>query len=142
MDANELLKLSERHPIVLFDGVCNLCDGFVQFVMKRDKAGIFRFAPLQSEAGRVLLRHFNLDEAAMDTVVLIENGALHTKSTAALRTVRNIGGVWGLAYAFIILPKFIRNSVYDFIAKNRYRWFGKKDACMIPTPEVRARFLE
>ena len=142
MDANELLKLSERHPIVLFDGVCNLCDGFVQFVMKRDKAGIFRFAPLQSEAGRVLLRHFNLDEAAMDTVVLIENGALHTKSTAALRTVRNIGGVWGLGYTFIILPKFIRNSVYDFIAKNRYRWFGKKDACMIPTPEVRARFLE
>jgi len=142
MDANELLKLSERHPIVLFDGVCNLCDGFVQFVMKRDKAGAFRFAPLQSEAGRTLLRHFNLDEAAMDTVILIENGTIHTKSTAALRTARNIGGVWGLAYVFIILPKFIRNSVYDFIAKNRYRWFGKKDACMIPTPEVRARFLQ
>jgi len=121
MDANELLKLSERHPIVLFDGVCNLCDGFVQFVMKRDKAGEFRFAPLQSEAGRTLLSHFNLDENAMDTVILIENGAIHTKSTAALQ--------------------FIRNNIYDFIAKNRYRWFGKKDACMIPTPEVRARFL-
>ncbi len=142
MDANELLKLSEGHPIVLFDGLCNLCDGFVQFVMKRDKAEAFRFAPLQSEAGRTLLHHFNLDENAMDTVILIENSAMHTKSTAALRTVRNIGGVWGLAYVFIILPKFIRNRVYDFIAKNRYRWFGKKDACMIPTPEVRARFLQ
>jgi len=142
MDANELLKLSESHPIILFDGVCNLCDGFVQFVMKRDKAGEFRFAPLQSEAGRTLLHHFNVDENVMDSVILIENGVVCNKSTAALRTVRRIGGAWGLAYVFIILPKFIRNTVYDFIAKNRYRWFGKKDACMIPTPEVRARFLQ
>ena len=142
MEANKLLKLSGRHPIVLFDGVCNLCDDFVQFVMKRDKAGLFRFAPLQSEAGRILLNHFNLDENAIDTVVLVENGKAHTKSTAALRTARNIGGVWSLTYIFIILPKFIRNNAYDFIAKNRYRWFGKKDTCMIPTPEVRARFLQ
>ncbi len=142
MDTNELLKLSENHPIVLFDGVCNLCDGFVQFVMKRDRTGEFRFAPLQSETGRILLGHFNLDENVIDSVILIENGAAYNKSTAGLRTMRRIGGVWGLAYVFIIVPKFIRNSVYDFIAKNRYRLFGKKDACMIPTPEVRARFLQ
>lgn len=142
MNANELLALSHQYPILLFDGVCNLCDGFVQFAIKRDKASVFRFAPLQSETGRTLLRHFNLDEDVIDTVILIENGAIHTKSTVALRMARRIGGVWALAYPFIILPKFIRDNIYDFIAKNRYGWFGKKDACMIPTPEVRTRFLQ
>jgi len=141
MLTEELLKLSDQHPIILFDGVCNMCDGFVQFVMKRDRASAFRFAPLQSEAGQALLEHFGLDGNALDTVVLIENGNFYTKSTAPLRTAKRIGGAWTLAYAFMILPKALRDWGYDFIAKNRYRWFGEKDSCMLPTPEVRARFL-
>lgn len=141
MNANELLVLSHQNPILLFDGVCNLCDGFVQFAIKRDKASVFRFAPLQSETGRTLIRHFNLNEDVLNTVILIENGTIHIKSAVALRMARRIGGAWTLAYPFIILPKFIRDNLYDFIAKNRYRWFGQKDACMIPTPEVRERFL-
>lgn len=141
MLTEELLKLSDQHPIILFDGVCNMCDGFVQFVMKRDRKGAFRFAPLQSEAGQSLLQHFGLDENALDSVVLIENGKYYTKSTAPLRTAKRIGGVWALNYGFVIVPSPIRDWVYDFIAKNRYRWFGEKDSCMLPTPEVRARFL-
>lgn len=141
MSTQEILDLSNEHPIILFDGVCNMCDGFVQFVMKRDKQGVFRFAPLQSEAGRVLLRHFGLDENALDTVVLIENGAFYTKSTAPLRTAKRIGGGWALAYSFIILPKFIRDWGYDLVATYRYKLFGEKTTCMMPTPEVRARFL-
>jgi len=141
MQTKELLQLSDRHSIILFDGVCHLCDGFVQFVMNQDKAGAFRFAPLQSEAGRSLLQHFGLDENALDTVILIENGKYYTRSTAPLRIAKRIGGLWALTYVFIIIPKFLRDAGYNLIAKNRYRLFGKKDQCMIPTPEVRARFL-
>ncbi len=141
MSTEEILDLSNEHPIILFDGVCNMCDGFVQFVMKRDKEGVFRFAPLQSESGGALLCHFGLDENALDTVVLIENGEFYTKSTAPLRTAKRIGGGWGLAYSFIILPKFIRDWGYDLVATYRYKLFGEKTTCMMPTPEVRARFL-
>jgi len=141
MTTEEVLNLSNQHPIILFDGVCNLCDGFVQFVMKRDKKGAFRFASLQSDTGRALLRHFDLDETALDTVVLIENGQFYTKSTAPLKTAKRISGVWVLSYVFIVLPKPIRDWCYDFIARNRYRLFGEKESCMMPTSEVRSRFL-
>ncbi len=141
MNTEELLSLSGQHPILLFDGVCNLCDGFVQFIMKRDKKAAFRFAPLQSEAGSLLLEHFDLKSGEVDSVVLIENGVANIRSTAALRAGKRLGGLWILPYAFMVIPPFIRDAVYKFIANNRYKWFGKKDSCMIPSPEVRSRFL-
>ncbi|EAY27093.1 thiol-disulfide oxidoreductase DCC family protein [Microscilla marina] len=128
-------------PIVLFDGVCNLCDDAVQTIIKRDKQEKFLFASLQSEVGQALLRKFNRPVDDLDSFVMIESDTHYIKSTAALRVAREFGGAWRLLYGFIIVPRFIRDAVYDFIAKNRYRWYGKKDECMMPTPELKARFL-
>lgn len=128
--------------VIYFDGVCNLCNGSVQFVIKRDKAGKFRFAPLQSRAGQAILARNGLSGEHFTSFLLSENGKLYRRSTAALRVVRRLPGAWPLLYGFIIVPPFIRNAVYDFIARNRYRWFGKKEACMVPTPELKSRFLE
>ena len=138
--------------VVLFDGVCNFCDASVNFVIKRDHAGYFKFAPLQSEAGRKALSEHGLtflaeetrsedDLVPIDSVVLIEDGRAYTHSSAALRIARRLGLPWSLLYGFIIVPAPIRDFVYRFFAKYRYRLFGRKDECMIPTPEVRARFL-
>ena len=129
------------HPVILFDGVCNLCNGFVQFVIQRDPEGHFQFAALQSETGRALVEEHGLDPNRIDTVVLVENGRAHLRSDAALRIASGLGGPWPLSQAFFIVPRFIRNGVYNFIAARRYRWFGEKDQCMIPTPELRSRFL-
>lgn len=128
-------------PIILFDGICNFCDGAVNFTIKRDKHKKIKFAPLQSEAGRQLLKQYGLPEREMKSFLFIENGKVYDRSTAALRVSRYLTGLWPLLYGFIVVPSFIRNAVYDFIAKNRYKWFGQKDECMIPTPDVRARFL-
>jgi predicted DCC family thiol-disulfide oxidoreductase YuxK len=130
------------HPIVLFDGVCNLCNRSVQFIIKRDKEGLFRFASLQGKTGQSLLQQFNLPTGDLNSFVLIENGKVYTRSTGALRMLRRLKGGWKLLYAFIIIPPFIRNAVYSWIAKNRYKWYGKTEACMIPTPELKSRFLE
>lgn len=129
-----------KHGIVLFDGVCNLCTGSVQFVIKRDVKGYFRFASFQSETGEKLRTAAGLEEKMM-TFCLIENGKFYTRSTAALRVSRNLKGFWPLLYGFMIVPKFIRDFVYNQIAKNRYRWWGKKDSCMVPTPEVKEKFI-
>jgi predicted DCC family thiol-disulfide oxidoreductase YuxK len=128
-------------PIILFDGVCNFCNGAVNFTIKRDKKKLIRFAALQSEVGTQLTKQYGLPENDMRSFLLIENGKMYNKSTAALRVCRHLTGLWPLVYGFIIVPAFIRNAVYDFIAKNRYKWFGQKQECMIPTPDVRARFL-
>mgnify|MGYP001272979165 CR=1 FL=1 len=125
--------------IILFDGVCNLCNGAVQFVIKRDKQEQFMFGSLQGQAGQAYLRRFGLD---FTSFVLIEDDKAYTRSTAALRTAKHLGGLWKLLYVFIIVPRFIRDAVYNRIAGNRYKWFGKKDACMVPTPALRARFLD
>jgi predicted DCC family thiol-disulfide oxidoreductase YuxK len=125
--------------IILFDGVCNLCNGAVQFVIKHDKKKKFLFGSLQGRAGQAYLRSFNLD---FTSFVLVEEDKAYTRSTAALRTAKHLGGVWKFMYVFIIVPRFIRDAIYNWIAKNRYKWFGKKDACMVPTQELRARFLE
>lgn len=130
------------HPIVIFDGVCNYCSSVVAFIIKRDTRGIFRFAPFQSESAKALLEKHGVRENYLDSFILIEDGKLYTKSEAALRLWRRLGGLWSIAYAFIAVPAFVRDAVYDFIARNRYKWFGKKDECMIPGPEVRERFLE
>jgi predicted DCC family thiol-disulfide oxidoreductase YuxK len=130
------------HPIVLFDGVCNLCNGFVDFILRRDTHGVFRFASLQSAIGREFTTSCQNNLWGMGSVVLVEEGKCYVKSTAALRIIRRLQFPWFLGYVFIIFPKVWRDIVYDTIARNRYRWFGKRDTCRLPTAVERARFLE
>lgn len=130
----------EQHGIILFDGVCNLCDGFVQFTIKRDPKGYFKFASLQSEIGQSLLQKHQLS-TDLNTVVLIQNGKTYSKSGAGLRVLSRLGWLWSPVIVLLIVPYFIRNFVYDWVARNRYKWYGKKEACMLPTPELKKRFL-
>ncbi len=130
-----------KHKIILFDGVCNLCNSSVIFAIKRDKNDVFRFAALQSEIGEQLTSKYNIDTSKTDSIILIDGEKYYEKSSAALHIAKYLSGGWPLLYSFIILPKFIRDSVYNFIAKNRYKWYGKKESCMIPTPELQAKFL-
>jgi predicted DCC family thiol-disulfide oxidoreductase YuxK len=126
--------------VILFDGVCNLCNAWVQFVIQRDPQARFAFAPLSSEPANELLR----ERRAMvtsDSIILVEKDGIYDQSTAALRIARRLAGPWALAAVFLIVPTFLRDAVYRLIARNRYRWFGRRDVCMIPTPELRARFL-
>jgi predicted DCC family thiol-disulfide oxidoreductase YuxK len=136
------IRFQLSSPIVLFDGVCNLCNRSVQFIIKRDKKKQFRFASLQGRAGQQFLQQFNLPANDFNSFVLVENSKVYTRSTAALRMFRKLGGGWTLLYAFIIIPPFLRNAVYDWIARNRYKWYGKREECMVPSPELRERFLE
>ncbi|WP_079513512.1 thiol-disulfide oxidoreductase DCC family protein [Maribacter arcticus] len=128
--------------IILFDGVCNLCNGAVQFIIKRDHIDMFRFAALQSETGRKLLAERNIDTEDIDSIILIEpNVAYYTKSTAALEIGKNLKGLRTLSSILLWLPESFRNIVYDIVAKNRYKWYGKKESCMIPTPKLKEKFL-
>lgn len=127
--------------IVLFDGVCNFCNGSVNFVIEHDKAGYFKFAPLQSEIGEKLLAKHGIDKFDTDSVILVEDGKAYTHSTAALRIARRLDGIWSYGNLFIAVPKTIRDFFYKLFARHRYSLFGRQDTCMIPTPEVRARFL-
>jgi len=129
-------------PVVLFDGVCNLCNAAVRFTVRRDPVGQVRFAALQSEAGQRLLARHGLTAASFDSFVLIEGGRVYTQSSAGLRVLRRLRHPWPLLYGFVAVPKPIRDAVYRWIARNRYRWFGQRDACMVPTPELRRRFLD
>ena len=133
--------MSKHIKIILFDGVCNLCNGAVNFVIERDKKNVFKFAALQSEVGRELASKYEIDTAALDSIILIDGDTHYEKSTAALRIARELSGGYPLLYGFMVLPKFLRNAVYDYIARNRYKWFGKKEECMLPTPELKSRFL-
>ncbi len=135
------MERKDSDPILLFDGVCNLCNGFVKSVITRDQKGIIRYASLQSEAGQQLLSNIKLESFSMDTVILVEGKNFYTKSDVALRIFRHLGGGWPYLYYLSIIPKFIRDTIYDLIARNRYRWFGKKDSCMLPQPEWEDRFL-
>src|SRR5215211_3160279 len=139
--------------VVLFDGVCNFCDASVNFVIEHDTEGYFKFAPLQSEAGRKLAAEYGLESETaktenaaddlipIDSVILVEDGKAYTHSTAALRIARHLDGIWSWAYAFVVVPGSIRDFFYRLFAKYRYRVFGRKDQCMLPSPDVRARFL-
>lgn len=129
--------MKKDNKIILFDGVCNLCNDAVNFVIKRDKTNIFKFATLQSEDAQAF--GFNPDN--MNSIILIDGDKKYSKSTAALHIAKHLSGGFPLLYAFIILPKFFRDWIYDYIAKNRYKWFGKKESCMIPTPELQKKFL-
>ncbi|MFC5270457.1 thiol-disulfide oxidoreductase DCC family protein [Adhaeribacter terreus] len=133
--------MSGNHAIIFFDGVCNLCNGFVQFVIARDPEGYFQFASLQSEAAKPYLERCNISGEQLASVVLFENGKCYTQSTAALRILKKLPGSWKLFYAGIVLPAFLRNATYNFIARNRYRWFGKQESCWLPSPELKSRFL-
>ena len=130
-----------ENPIILFDGVCNFCNGAINFVLKQDKKGIFRFAPLQSETGQKILQQHNLSTAEFDSFVLIDNGKVYKKSAASLRVMNKLPWYWKEVQILRIIPIVFRDAIYDFIARNRYKWFGKKEQCMIPTPEMRKRFL-
>lgn len=127
--------------VILFDGVCNLCNSSVNFVIERDKKDKFRFAALQSEEGKQMLLEQGEDSEYLDSIVLVKNGKVYSKSTAALHIAKNLSGLWPVLSVFLIIPKFIRDFFYDIIAKNRYKWFGKKNECRIPTPELAAKFL-
>jgi predicted DCC family thiol-disulfide oxidoreductase YuxK len=137
----QLNQSKQTYSIILFDGVCNLCEASVQFVLLRDKHGYFKFASLQSKFAQQLLSERGLKTNHFDSLVLIENGEIYQRSDAALRVAKNLHGAWKLLYVFIVVPKFFRDAVYNFIASNRYRWFGKKQECFLPKPEWRERFL-
>ncbi|MCK6259153.1 thiol-disulfide oxidoreductase DCC family protein [Fictibacillus sp. KIGAM418] len=128
--------------ILLFDGVCNFCNGIVNFLIRQDKKGRISFGSLQSDAGQELLREFLLPVHDFESLVYIKNGRIYQRSTAALEIARDLGGLWSVAYILVVIPKPLRDGLYSWIAKNRYRWFGKKDHCMIPTPDIRKRFID
>ena len=135
--------MEENKKIILFDGVCNLCNGFIQFVIKRDQKDVFRYASLQSEIGEQLLLERNIDTTKIDSVIVIEPGvAYYIKSDAALQVGRQLKGFRTISKLLNLIPSGLRNIIYDLIARYRYTWFGKKDACMIPTPELKAKFLD
>jgi len=131
----------QKNPVVLFDGVCNLCNSSVQFLIRRDRQARLRFASLQSEFGQAVLQKFNLPQSDFNSFVLWEGEKIYLRSSAALRIARYLGGFWRFFQIFWIVPPFIRNALYDLIARNRYKWFGKKTECMMPRPELKERFL-
>ena len=138
-----MAELPENKKIILFDGVCNLCDGAIQFIIKHDKKDVFRYASLQSELGKELVSERGLNPEEIDSIMLIEPGvAYYRKSTAALEISRDLSGGYSLLKNFLFIPEVMRDGIYDFIANNRYKWFGKKEQCMIPTPELKAKFLD
>jgi predicted DCC family thiol-disulfide oxidoreductase YuxK len=128
--------------LVLFDGACNLCNGFVQFVVARDPGGRFQFGALQSASARRVLELHDTPAPLPDAIVLVDDGQLFTRSTAALRIARRLTFPWPLAYAFLAVPRPLRDWIYDLIARHRYRWFGTRDHCMVPTPALRSRFID
>jgi predicted DCC family thiol-disulfide oxidoreductase YuxK len=128
-------------PILLFDGVCHFCNHTVQFVIRHDKREKFRFAALQSSSGQKLLKKFDLPTNDFDSFVMITTNTFYTKSTAALQVCLVLGGLWRILYVLKVLPKPLRDGIYTILAKNRYKWFGKEESCMIPSPELRKRFL-
>ncbi len=131
-----------EHLTVYFDGICNLCNGTVLFIIKHDKQKRFRFASLQGMAGQAFLKKQDLPADTFNSFILAKGDNIYTRSTAALRVCKYLGSGWPLLYGFIILPRFVRDAVYNLIARNRYKWFGKKEACWIPTPALKEKFLD
>ena len=130
-----------QHPVVLFDGVCNLCNGAVDFIVRHDPDRRFKLASLQSDVGQALLERYGLAEDPPDSIVLVEDGRAYLRSTAALRVAAGLDGALPLLQAFLALPPRIRDAAYRYVAENRYRWFGTRETCRLPTPDERARFL-
>lgn len=138
-----MIDIPKHKKLILFDGVCNLCNDSVLRVIKFDNKNIFMFAALQSEIGNTVTHHLNIDTKKVDSIILYDPGvAYYVKSTAALKIMKDFGGLWKISQLGFLFPEVVRNFIYDFIAKNRYNWFGKKETCMIPTPELKAKFLD
>ena len=135
------MKDENLYKIILFDGVCNLCNSSVNFIITHDPKNKFKFAALQSDVGASLIQKYGIDTSITDSIILIDNQKAFVKASAALRIAKYLNKGYPLLYGFIIIPNSIRNWVYDYIAKNRYKWYGKKDSCMIPTPELKEKFL-
>jgi predicted DCC family thiol-disulfide oxidoreductase YuxK len=140
--ASFLAKTADGKKIILFDGVCNLCDSAVQFIIKHDKKDVFRFVALQSELGISICKYLGISFSKMDSIILFDPGtAYFYKSSAVIEIGKSFGGFWKLSPVLRILPIFISDYIYDYVAKNRYNWYGKKESCMIPTAELKAKFL-
>ena len=134
--------LQKNKKVIIFDGVCNLCNYSVLKVIKYDKKNTFIFAALQSKSGQEIINYLKIDMSKIDSIILYEPGVSYDiKATAALKILKDFGGIWFLTQTFFVFPEGLRNFIYDFIAKNRYKWFGKKESCMIPTPELKPKFL-
>lgn len=133
---------NKENHLLLFDGVCNLCNGLVQFIIKRDPKGKFKFASLQSESGQSKLKQFDLPTNDFDSFVFIVGDNYYLKSSAVLHVLKELDGFWKVGYSFIIIPRFVRDFFYTLVAKSRYKLFGKRETCMIPTAELKQRFLE
>ncbi len=136
------MRHSQQETVLLFDGVCNLCNGVVQFIIPRDRSESIHFASLQSPIAKQLLAQYHYPADQINSIVLIENGRLYTKSTAALRIARKLRGAWPIFYVFNVLPTPLRDALYDVVARNRYKWFGKQETCKLPRPEWKHRFLD
>lgn len=132
---------NDNNAIVLFDGICNFCSRSVLFIIRRDPAAYFRFAALQTDSGRLIAERYRINLDRTDSIILIENKRVFYRSDAALRISRKLRGAWKLFYLFIVIPPFIRNFIYDLVARNRYKWFGKRDTCFIPDESIKARFI-
>jgi predicted DCC family thiol-disulfide oxidoreductase YuxK len=132
----------QREPVVLFDGVCNLCNGAVQFIINRDTAGRFRFASLQSDIAKQLLGHSEIHLDELFSIIVIKDGKIYDRSDALIEIVRDLPGIWSTLTVFRFMPKFFRDALYKLVANNRYRIFGRSESCMMPTPELKARFLD
>ena len=138
----EISELPINKKIILFDGVCNLCEASIQFVIKNDKKDVFRFVALKSELGQKIIRHIGIQDKNIDSIILYYPGvAYYYKSSAALQIANELGGFFHFGTFFKIIPTGLRNVLYDFVAKNRYQWYGKKESCVIPTAELKAKFL-
>ena len=135
------MEKKDHKTIILFDGICNLCNGAVQFLLKRDKKKQFMFASLQSDAAKYILLQYNVKKFGMDSIVFIEDGEIYQKSTAVLKIIKYLNWPWTMISVTSFLPLGFRDRMYDFIAKNRYRWFGKKDSCIMMLPEYKNRFI-
>ena len=132
----------ENSKVILFDGVCNLCNNSVKFIIKNDKRNIFKFAPLQGKYGIKIQNRYNINTTEINSIILIDGEKTYTKSSAALRIAKDLRAPFFLFFVFIIVPVFIRNFIYDLIAKNRYKWFGKMESCMIPSNELKSKFFD
>ena len=135
------MNIYKNKSIILFDGVCNLCNSSVNFIIKHDKKKHFLFASLQSDAAKEILLHHSLNKIIFDSIILIEDTIIYEKSTAVLKITKKLNNGFQLLYIFILIPKILRDKIYDYIAKNRYKWYGKKNTCMLPSKDLKSRFL-
>jgi predicted DCC family thiol-disulfide oxidoreductase YuxK len=135
------MRVQDKFIIVLFDGVCNLCNNAVDFIISRDKKNKFKVGALQEIASKNILKDYQINEGYLDSLVYIHKNQVYYKSRAALEIARNLSGFWPLIYIFIVIPSFLRNPIYDWIARNRYKWFGQKETCRLPTEEEKSKFL-